>query len=207
MDLEKNLLEVLEETFVGDSSDVEGAVVIGARPVAASMLWNLDGSLTPCCLDFLPLLAREVAPGGAVQRSPLLYLFSMIRLVATVEHQAKGNLAAIDAMLGCPVKLFSLVRVGRLPRWQDCSAASAVGEGTHRVTGWLDRVSERVTQPDPPPLTPPCPASRAQELVDPSRFVNLEPDQQRVVLTGAFYMLNWCRELANTFALQLDPTG
>lgn len=43
--------------------------------------------------------------------------------------------------------------------------------------------------------------------MEPSRFNNLEPDQQRLVLTGVFYTLNWCRELANTFGQQLDPTG
>ena len=43
--------------------------------------------------------------------------------------------------------------------------------------------------------------------MEPSRFGSLVPDQQRLVLTGVFYLLNWCRELVNTFALQLTVAG
>lgn len=144
MSLEGELVDVLEK-FVGESRE-EGAVIIGARPMAASLLWNLDGTMAPGCIDILPLLACEVAPGGAVQRSSLLYLFSVIRLVAVVEDKAKGNLATIDALLGCPVKLFSMVRMG-VWVFQYCSIGTA-GPALKASALWRERVAAPGRGPD-----------------------------------------------------------
>lgn len=51
------------------------------------------------------------------------------------------------------------------------------------------------------------PSPREQELADPRQFSGLAAEHRRAVLLGLWYALNWCRELANCFATQLQPDG
>ncbi|PRW44427.1 Fanconi anemia group D2-like protein [Chlorella sorokiniana] len=44
-------------------------------------------------------------------------------------------------------------------------------------------------------------------LADPRQFSGLAGEHRRAVLLGLWYALNWCRELANCFATQLQPDG
>jgi hypothetical protein len=45
----------------------------------------------------------------------------------------------------------------------------------------------------------------AQELTSPEQFATLPHDQQRCVLLGLWFALNWCRELVNCFSVQQRP--
>ncbi|PSC75642.1 Fanconi anemia group D2-like protein [Micractinium conductrix] len=53
-----------------------------------------------------------------------------------------------------------------------------------------------------------CPlALYDQVLLRPQQFAALPVEQRRCVLLGLWYALNWCRELVNCFAGQLQPNG
>lgn len=57
--------------------------------------------------ELLSHLRCELPPW---HRNPLLYLFSLFRLISVIESALTGSLSSIDAMLGCPLALFPMVR-------------------------------------------------------------------------------------------------
>ncbi|GAB2242842.1 hypothetical protein Droror1_Dr00019617 [Drosera rotundifolia] len=65
-------------------------------------LWmNLDGDISPICLNILPLLSSPLQPGSILQTLPASFL-----LVSRMERLAnQGSLGGIDALLGCPLYL------------------------------------------------------------------------------------------------------
>lgn len=95
--------------YVGDFesmflSDLES----GQLPIKASYcdlegeLWmNLDGSISPVCLNILPLASSSLQSA-----SPLIMLPAKFLLLSVLERLAnQGSLGGIDALLGCPLHL------------------------------------------------------------------------------------------------------
>ncbi|KAI8026083.1 Fanconi anemia group D2 protein [Camellia lanceoleosa] len=85
-------------------SDLEG----GQLPIKDSNcglegeLWmNLDGDISPVCLNILPLVSASMQSGSLLQILPAKFL-----LLSTIERLAnQGSLGGIDALLGCPLHL------------------------------------------------------------------------------------------------------
>ncbi|XP_028098602.1 Fanconi anemia group D2 protein homolog isoform X4 [Camellia sinensis] len=85
-------------------SDLEG----GQLPIKDSNcglegeLWmNLDGDISPVCLNILPLVLASMQSGSLLQILPAKFL-----LLSTIERLAnQGSLGGIDALLGCPLHL------------------------------------------------------------------------------------------------------
>ncbi|KAI8027550.1 hypothetical protein LOK49_LG02G01751 [Camellia lanceoleosa] len=83
-------------------SDLEG----GQLPIKDSNcglegeLWmNLDGDISPVCLNILPLVSASMQSGSLLQILPAKFL-----LLSTIERLAnQGSLGGIDALLGCPL--------------------------------------------------------------------------------------------------------
>ncbi|KAK1374178.1 Fanconi anemia group D2 protein-like [Heracleum sosnowskyi] len=65
-------------------------------------LWmNLDGDVSPICLNILPLVASSMRSASPLQILPAHFL-----LLSTIERLAnQGSLGGIDALLGCPLHL------------------------------------------------------------------------------------------------------
>ena len=81
-------------------------------------------------------------------------------------------------------------------------------EGSHAagvVLAGGAAVKPLAARPSPPPTLPCAPIT--QVLLRPQQFAALPVEQRRCVLLGLWYALNWCRELVNCFAGQLQPNG
>ncbi|XP_042478961.1 Fanconi anemia group D2 protein homolog isoform X2 [Macadamia integrifolia] len=85
-------------------SDLEG----GQLPVKDSYcglegeLWmNLDGDLSPICLNILPLVSSSTQSTSSIQILPANFL--LLSVVERLTNQ--GSLGGIDALLGCPIIL------------------------------------------------------------------------------------------------------
>ncbi|XP_021907461.1 Fanconi anemia group D2 protein isoform X2 [Carica papaya] len=65
-------------------------------------LWmNLDGAISPVCLNILPLACTSMQSASSLQILPSIFL-----LLSTLEKfRNQGSLAGIDALLGCPLHL------------------------------------------------------------------------------------------------------
>lgn len=65
-------------------------------------LWmNLDGDISPICLNILPLVSSSIQSASLLQILPAHFL-----LLSTIERLAnQGSLGGIDALLGCPLHL------------------------------------------------------------------------------------------------------
>nr|XP_017231975.1 PREDICTED: Fanconi anemia group D2 protein isoform X1 [Daucus carota subsp. sativus] len=63
-------------------------------------LWmNLDGDISPICLNIFPLVATSMKSASPLQILPAHFI-----LLSTIERLAnQGSLAGIDALLGCPL--------------------------------------------------------------------------------------------------------
>lgn len=72
---------------------------------------------------------------------------------------------------------------------------------------WQQSVPTELMSPPAASRGSRCPCPLPQALADPQRFGSLPPEQRRCVLLGLWYGLNWCRELANSFAPLLMPNG
>ncbi|CAH9068122.1 unnamed protein product [Cuscuta europaea] len=77
-------------------------------------LWmNLDGDISPICVNFLPLVSSLLRSAPSLQILP-----ANINLLSTIERLTnQGSLLAIDALLGCPLHLPSS-KVFSAPTWQ-----------------------------------------------------------------------------------------
>nr|XP_011467650.1 PREDICTED: Fanconi anemia group D2 protein [Fragaria vesca subsp. vesca] len=68
-------------------------------------LWmNLDGDISPICLNFLPLASSTLQSASCLQVLPANFLL----LSAIERFTNQGSLGGIDALLGCPLHLPSL---------------------------------------------------------------------------------------------------
>jgi hypothetical protein len=180
----------------------------------------------------LPRLCPEVRERGTeLCRNPLIYMFSTIRLMATMEAALNNNrLESIDALLGCPVALFPMVRVVGHHRILvlRCTCCACLNAMACSVGGLHTAVQPRVPHCRPAGNTnmslcihpvslssqwciAACLSLRLdvclQDLASPAQFGKQPSEVQRVVLLGVFYALNWYRELVNAFAAQLDLPG
>ncbi|KAM3378397.1 Fanconi anemia group D2 protein [Capsicum galapagoense] len=65
-------------------------------------LWmNLDGDISPICLNILPLVSSSLRAASSLQILPANFV-----LLSSIEGLAnQGSLAGIDALLGCPIHL------------------------------------------------------------------------------------------------------
>ncbi|KAI3939421.1 hypothetical protein MKW98_022289 [Papaver atlanticum] len=85
-------------------SDLEGGKLLSENlffELEGNLWMNLDGDLSPICLDVLPLVASS--SGSSV---PLQILPAYFRLLSVVERvTSDGSLGGIDALLGCPLHL------------------------------------------------------------------------------------------------------
>ncbi|XP_075073834.1 uncharacterized protein LOC107797636 isoform X2 [Nicotiana tabacum] len=65
-------------------------------------LWmNLDGDISPICLNVLPLVSSSLRAASSLQILPANFV-----LLSSIERLAnQGSLAGIDALLGCPIHL------------------------------------------------------------------------------------------------------
>nr|XP_016489377.1 PREDICTED: Fanconi anemia group D2 protein homolog isoform X1 [Nicotiana tabacum] len=65
-------------------------------------LWmNLDGDISPICLNILPLVSSSLRAASSLQILPANFV-----LLSSTERLAnQGSLAGIDALLGCPIHL------------------------------------------------------------------------------------------------------
>ncbi|PIA39633.1 hypothetical protein AQUCO_02600232v1 [Aquilegia coerulea] len=84
-------------------SDLEGGQLLSGTSFCGleGELWmNLDGDLSPICLNILPLLS------SLQSSSPLQILPAYFLLLSVVERLTnQGSLGGIDALLGCPLYL------------------------------------------------------------------------------------------------------
>ncbi|KAH0768177.1 hypothetical protein KY285_004048 [Solanum tuberosum] len=87
-------------------------------------LWmNLDGDISPICLNILPLVSSSLRAASSLQILPANFV-----LLSSIEGLAnQGSLAGIDALLGCPIHLpsskvgFSAFPFFREPLWGSLS--------------------------------------------------------------------------------------
>lgn len=62
---------------------------------------NLDGDISPICLNILPLVSSSLQSSSNLQILPANFV-----LLSTIERLAnQGSLGGIDALLGCPLHL------------------------------------------------------------------------------------------------------
>ncbi|KAK9285230.1 hypothetical protein L1049_024418 [Liquidambar formosana] len=85
-------------------SDLEGGK-LPAKDLYCGLegeLWmNLDGDISPICLNILPLASSSLQSASSLQILPANFL-----LLSVVERLAnQGSLGGIDALLGCPLHL------------------------------------------------------------------------------------------------------
>ncbi|KAH0721778.1 hypothetical protein KY290_006776 [Solanum tuberosum] len=80
-------------------------------------LWmNLDGDISPICLNILPLVSSSLRAASSLQILPANFV-----LLSSIEGLAnQGSLAGIDALLGCPIHLPSS-KFFREPLWGSLS--------------------------------------------------------------------------------------
>ncbi|XP_010327602.2 uncharacterized protein [Solanum lycopersicum] len=80
-------------------------------------LWmNLDGDISPICLNILPLVSSSLRAASSLQILPANFF-----LLSSIEGLAnQGSLAGIDALLGCPIHLPSSKFFGE-PLWGSLS--------------------------------------------------------------------------------------
>ncbi|XP_060218210.1 uncharacterized protein LOC132645313 isoform X1 [Lycium barbarum] len=80
-------------------------------------LWmNLDGDISPICLNILPLVSSSLRAASSLQILPANFV-----LLSSIEGLAnQGSLAGIDALLGCPIHLPSS-KYFREPLWGSLS--------------------------------------------------------------------------------------
>ncbi|MCD7455074.1 hypothetical protein HAX54_026977 [Datura stramonium] len=80
-------------------------------------LWmNLDGDISPICLNILPIVSSSLRTASSLQILPANFV-----LLSSVEELAnQGSLAGIDALLGCPIHLPSS-KFFREPLWGSLS--------------------------------------------------------------------------------------
>ncbi|KAJ4980681.1 hypothetical protein NE237_031518 [Protea cynaroides] len=118
-------------------SDLEG----GQLPVEDSYcglegeLWmNLDGDLSPICLNILPLVSCSTQSTSSLQILPANFL--LLSVVERLTNQ--GSLGGIDALLGCPFLLPSHKYFGG-PGWQSLTGKQkqAVCLSLYHATGWI----------------------------------------------------------------------
>ncbi|KAJ9686029.1 hypothetical protein PVL29_015082 [Vitis rotundifolia] len=65
------------------------------------LMMNLDGDISPICLNILPLVSSSLQSSSNLQILPANFL-----LLSTIERLAnQGSLGGIDALLGCPLHL------------------------------------------------------------------------------------------------------
>ncbi|KAL5726309.1 hypothetical protein ACHQM5_009361 [Ranunculus cassubicifolius] len=85
-------------------SDLEGGQLLskGSFCGLEGELWmNLDGDLSPICLNILPLVSSSLQCSSSLQILPAYFL-----LLSVVERATnQGSLGGIDALLGCPLWL------------------------------------------------------------------------------------------------------
>ncbi|OVA07427.1 hypothetical protein BVC80_8713g9 [Macleaya cordata] len=85
-------------------SDLEGGKLLSKDSYCdlEGELWmNLDGDLSPICMNILPLVSSS-----SRSSSPLQILPAYFRLLSAVERMTnQGSLGGIDALLGCPLHL------------------------------------------------------------------------------------------------------
>ncbi|VFQ69298.1 unnamed protein product [Cuscuta campestris] len=77
-------------------------------------LWmNLDGDISPICVNFLPLVSSLLRSAPSLQVLP-----AHISLLSTIERLTnQGSLLGIDALLGCPLHLPSS-KIFSIPSWE-----------------------------------------------------------------------------------------
>ncbi|XP_043702238.1 Fanconi anemia group D2 protein homolog isoform X2 [Telopea speciosissima] len=118
-------------------SDLEG----GQLPVKDSYcglegeLWmNLDGDLSPICLNILPLVSSSIQSASCIQILPANFL--LLSVVERLTNQ--GSLGGIDALLGCPFVLPSPKYFGG-PGWQSLTGKQkqAVCLSLYYATSWI----------------------------------------------------------------------
>ncbi|KAF5195581.1 Fanconi anemia group d2 protein, partial [Thalictrum thalictroides] len=84
-------------------SDLEGGQLLSAKSFCGleGELWmNLDGDLSPICLNMLPLVS-SLQSSSSLQILPAYFL--LLSVVERLTNQ--GSLGGIDALLGCPLYL------------------------------------------------------------------------------------------------------
>ncbi|KAL8138162.1 hypothetical protein V2J09_004163 [Rumex salicifolius] len=106
--LDSTLMEWIEK-YMCDfesifTSDLEGGKLAGSHLSynTAGELWmNLDGDISPICVNILPLVSSSSRCSSLLQTLPANFL-----LISMTERLAnQGLLTGIDALLGCPLHL------------------------------------------------------------------------------------------------------
>ncbi|XP_010247495.1 PREDICTED: Fanconi anemia group D2 protein [Nelumbo nucifera] len=118
-------------------SDLEG----GQLPIKDSYcgldgeLWmNLDGDLSPICLNILPLVSSSLQSSSSLQ--VLCANFLLLSVVERLTNQ--GSLGGIDALLGCPLHLPSpKYCVGPLWQFLPGKQKQAVCLSLYYATNWI----------------------------------------------------------------------
>ncbi|RZC45948.1 hypothetical protein C5167_038896 [Papaver somniferum] len=90
-------------------SDLEGGKLLSENSsfeLEGNLWMNLDGDLSPICLNVLPLIASSSGFIAHSSSVPLQILPAYFRLLSVVERvTSDGSLGGIDALLGCPLHL------------------------------------------------------------------------------------------------------
>ncbi|KAF9592495.1 hypothetical protein IFM89_015066 [Coptis chinensis] len=85
-------------------SDLEGGKLVSKEPfcgLEGESWMNLDGDLSPICLNIFPLVSSSLHDSTTLQTLPAYFL--LLSVVERLTNQ--GSLGGIDALLGCPLCL------------------------------------------------------------------------------------------------------
>ena len=201
-DLISMLIERITSSFESEYlHDVE-ALPISPNPVRGvlpKLALSLDDE-PEIAVNVLPLL--DAAQGPASQRHALCTLsatFQLLRVCEAAVSPDGQELAAVDAVLGCPLCTLALTpRAPRcapatapLCRWRSAGGVLPVAPFLARLLTLLPILHGRV---------PSC-----ADLFDSDVFVDLESQPasfRETVCLALFYTVDWLRELVNAFCMQ-----
>ncbi|XP_020551321.1 Fanconi anemia group D2 protein [Sesamum indicum] len=85
-------------------SDLDNGNLIGqdlSYGLEGKLWMNLDGDISPICLNILPLVSPSSRSSSALQVLPIKFV--LLSVVERLTNQ--GSLGGIDALLGCPIHL------------------------------------------------------------------------------------------------------
>ncbi|KAL8114818.1 hypothetical protein AgCh_021606 [Apium graveolens] len=90
-----------ESRFLSDLEDGKLSDKESHLDLEGELWMNLDGDISPICLNILPLVASSMRSASPLQILPAHFL-----LLSTIERLSnQGSLGGIDALLGCPLHL------------------------------------------------------------------------------------------------------